>query len=114
MHHKDRCVRGCCINLIQRWHPVFSELKLCPPSDNSDPLRSRRPRGLVFQHAQGVGERRYTIPAQLKVVVEPAANRMHMRIIQSRNDGVSPTVDNAGRWPAQTLNLVISTDGSHI
>ena len=81
MHHEDRCVWRYCIDLIKRWHPALGELELCPPADNSDPLRSRRPRRLLFQHAQSVGERRYTIPAQLKVVVEPAADRMHMRII---------------------------------
>src|ERR1700727_3566463 len=37
MHHKDRRVRRCCIDLIERWHPAFGKLKLCPPSDNSDP-----------------------------------------------------------------------------
>src|ERR1700687_4242521 len=99
MHHEDRCVRRYYIDLIERWHPALCKLKLCPPSDNSDPLRSRCPRRLVFQHAQSVGERRYTIPTQLKVVVEPATDRMHMRIIESRNDGASPAVDNAGRRP---------------
>src|SRR6201997_5818300 len=100
MHHEDRCVWRCCIDLIERWHPTLGELKLCPPSDDSDPLRSRRPCRLIFQHAKSVGERRYTVPAQLKVVVEPAADRMHMRIIQSRNDGAAVTVDDAGCWPA--------------
>src|ERR1700719_3715518 len=114
MHHEDRCVRRCCIDLIERWHPALGELKLCPPSDNPDPLRSRRPRRLLFQHAQSVGERRYTIPAQLKVVVEPAADRMHMRIIESRNDGAPPAVDDSRCRLATTRNLFISPDGNHL
>src|SRR6202007_381777 len=97
MHYEDRGVRRYCIDLIERWHPALGDLNLRPPADNSDPLRGRRPRRLVFQHAQSVGERRYTIPAQLKVVVEPAADRMHMRIIQSGNDSAFPAGDDASR-----------------
>src|ERR1700756_55306 len=102
MHHEDRRVRSYCIDLIDGWHPALGKLKLCPSSDHSNPLRSRGPRRLLFQHAQSVGERRHTIPAQLKVVVEPAADRMHMRIIESRNNGTPAAVDDAGRGPAQT------------
>src|ERR1700733_4728500 len=102
MHDEDGCVRRYCIDLIERWHPALGELKLCPPSDHSNPLRSRRPRRLLLQHAQSVGERRYTIPAQLQVVVEPAADRMHVRIIESRNDGAAPSIDDSRRGPAKT------------
>src|ERR1700692_2031669 len=104
MQHEDRCLRRYCINLIERWHPALGELTLCPPPDNSDPLRSRRPRRLVFQHAQSVGERRYTIPAQLKVVVEPAADGMHMRIVEAGGDGSSSTVNYARVRTPQAQN----------
>src|ERR1700726_1060096 len=102
MHYEDRRVWCYCIDLIERWHPALGELKLGPPANNSDPLRSGRPRRLLFQHAQSVGQRRYPVPAQLKVVVEPAADRMHMRIIQPRDDGASTALDNARRRPAET------------
>ena len=100
MHYEDRRVRRCCVDFIEGWHPALGELELCPSSDDSDPLRSGRPRRLLFQHPQGVGERRHTIPAQLKVVVEPTADRMHMRIVESGNDGAPAAVDDAGRRPA--------------
>ncbi len=52
---------------------------------NAHPLRCRRPCSLPLKHARGVSERTHTIPAQLHVVIESAANRMHMRIIQRVN-----------------------------
>ena len=39
---------------------------------------------------QSVGERWHAIPAQLHVVVEAAADRMHVRIVQPWNDGSRP------------------------
>src|SRR5580658_8431149 len=38
---------------------------------------------------------------------------MHVGVIESRNDGAPPTVDNAGRRPAQTQSLFIATGRSH-
>src|ERR1700745_3463792 len=39
---------------------------------------------------------------------------MHMRIIETRNNGTPAAVDEAGRGPAQTENLFVSTGGSHL
>ena len=48
---------------------------------------------LLLQHAQRVRQRRHAVPAQLHVVVEPAADRMHVRIVEAGDDPPPLQVD---------------------
>src|SRR5208282_2029410 len=96
--------------LIQRGHPALRELELRPSSHHSNPLRGRCPRNLLLQHAQRVSERWHTIPTQLHVVVKPAADRMHVRVIQAGDDRPATAVDHIRRRPTLPQNLVTATD----
>ena len=75
MQDEDRRVRRRRVDFLQRRHAPLGELELGPAADHTHPLRRRRARGLFLQHAQRVRQRRHAVPAQLHVVVEPAANR---------------------------------------
>ena len=55
-----------------------------PAADHAHPLRRRRALGLLLEHPHRVGERRHAVPAQLHVVVEPAADQMHVRVVEAR------------------------------
>ena len=110
MQHEDRSVWSDCVDLIERRHAAFGELKFGPATDHSYPLRRGRPCRLILQHAQCIGERRYTVPAQFHVVVEPAPDRMHVRIVETRDDRSSAPVNYARLRTPQTQNLVILAD----
>ena len=49
--------------------------------------------GLLLQQAQRVRERRHAVPAQFQVVVEAAPDGMHVRIVETGNDGSAPDVN---------------------
>src|SRR5437868_3964224 len=114
MHNEHGCVRGNCVDLIERWHPAFGKLEFAPTSDHPDPLRRRSSCSLFFQHAQCVGQRRDTVPAQFQVVVEPASDRMHVRIVETRYDGSSAPVNYPRLRATQAENLVIVANSSYL
>ena len=78
---EDRRIRSGSVDFFQRWHAALGELELCPASDHSDPLGSRRPPRLLLQHAEGV------------------ASEGPIRF-ESGNDGASPAVDDSCCRPA--------------
>src|SRR5207237_1813084 len=68
------------IDFIQRWHPTFGKLKLAPAPDDSDPLSGRGALDLFLEHAQGVSEGRNSVPSQLQVIGQSAADDVCMRV----------------------------------
>src|ERR1700675_3043551 len=109
MHHEHGGVWGNCVDLIERWHPAFGKLEFGPTSDYPYPLRRGSSCSLFFQHVQCIGERRDTVPAQFQVVVEAATNRMHVRIVEARDDGSPASVNYARLRTSQAQNLFILT-----
>src|ERR1700746_1279438 len=107
MHHEDGRVRSSCVNLIERRNSPFGELEFIPTSDDPHPLRRWSSCSLVFQHAQCIGQRRDTVPTQLQVVVESAPDRMHVRIVETRDNSSSTPVNYAPLRTAQAQNLLI-------
>ena len=75
---ENRGVRGGGVDLVQRRHAAFGKLELGPAAHHAYPLRRRRAQSLLFQHPQGIGQRRHAFPAQLEVVVQPAANEVQV------------------------------------
>src|ERR1700720_2035382 len=107
MHHEHRCVWSNFVDLIEGRHPAFGKLEFGPASDHAYPLRRWSSCSLFLQHPQCIGERRDTIPAQFQVVVEPAPDRMHVRIVETRNDGSSTSVNYARLRAPQAQNFFI-------
>ena len=62
-------------------------------ADDPDPLRRRRTVHLHFEHRHGIGERTNAVPAQLHIVVEPAADHMHVAVDQPRDDAPAIEID---------------------
>src|SRR5271155_4072411 len=110
MKHKDGSFRGGGVDLVKRGHTPFGELKLRPAADDTNPLRRRRPCRLHFQHAQCISERWHTVPAQLQVVIQSASDRMHMRIIETRDYCPPSTVNHPRCVTAARKDLVMVAD----
>ena len=82
MQQKNRCIRRNGVNLIERRQPLLGELVLGESADDAHPLRSGRAIDLVFEHSQRICERANAVPAQLHIVVQAAADDVHMTIDQ--------------------------------
>ena len=89
MQDKDRGVRRGVVNFVQGWHAAFGKLELAPSAHHAHPLWRWRAQGLFFQHPQGIGQRRHAFPAQLEVVVQPAANEVQVGVVQAGDGGVA-------------------------
>src|SRR5919201_6108413 len=96
MEDEDWGVRRYGIDLVERRQAALGELEFRPAADHAYPLGGRRPLGLRTQHAQRIRERGHTIPPQFEIVVEPAANRVDMRIVQPWDDGPSADINHLG------------------
>lgn len=88
-----RGVRCGLVDFLQGGHAFFGELELVPAADHTHPLRGRRARGLVLEHAQGIGHRRHAFPAQLQVVVQATTDQVQVRVVQARDDRTLLEVD---------------------
>src|SRR5260370_38320535 len=107
MHYEHSRAWGNGVDLTQRRHPAFGELEFGPSSNHPYPLRRGSSCSLFFQHPQCIGQRRDTVPAQFQVVVEPAPDRMHRRIVETKDDGSSAPVNYSRLRTPQAPNLVI-------
>ena len=86
---EDRGVRRGVVDLVEGRHAALGKLELGPAAHHAHPLGRRRAQGLLFQHPQGVGQRRHAFPAQLEVVVQPAADQVQVRVVQAGDGGVA-------------------------
>jgi len=111
MQYEHRRVRRGAVDLFQGRHAPLGELKFRPTADDSHPLWWRSTLRLLAQHPQRVGERRHSVPAQLHVVIEAAANRMHVRIVEARNNRPAAEIDNLGTRAAQAHDFFVGADG---
>src|SRR5580704_2258613 len=114
MHDEHGRVWSNCVDLIEGRHPAFGKLEFGPASDHPYPLRRWSSCSLFFQDAQCIGKRRNAIPTQFQVVVEPAPDRMHVRIVEAGDDGSSPPINYVRVRAMKTENLVIVADSSYL
>ena len=111
MQDEDGCLRGDRVDFFEGGHAALGELKLTPAADDAHPLAGRSALCLLFQHAQAVREGRNAIPTKLQVVTQPAANDVHVRIVQPRYDAAALEVNDARVRPAFiTLGVVHADD----
>ncbi|MNI22979.1 hypothetical protein D3C73_765460 [compost metagenome] len=73
------------VDLVERRQPLFDELVAGEAADDAHPLRRRRILSLGLQHGHGVGQAGYAVPAELHVVVQPAADEVGVAIDQARH-----------------------------
>ena len=98
MQNKDRRVRGNRVDLVQGGHPALCELKFRPATDYPHPLRWGGSLRLIFQHPQGIRQRWYSVPSKLHGVIEALTDRVHVGIIEPRDDRASICVNHCCRW----------------
>ena len=96
MHDEHRRVGRHGIDLVERRQALLGELLISEATDHAHPLRRRGARDLLFQAPHRIGERGDAVPAQLHVVVEPAADDVDVRVDQARNHAARRGVDDTG------------------
>jgi hypothetical protein len=71
-----------------------------------------RARGLVLEHAQGVGHRRHAFPAQFQVVVQAAADQVQVRVVEAWDHRALFEVDDlrGGAFVGHGLGVVAHRD----
>ena len=75
---KYRGIRGRLIEFFQGRHAFFGELEFVPAAHHPHPLRRRRALGLFLEHAQRIGQRWHTFPAQFEVVIQATTDQMQV------------------------------------
>ena len=93
MQHKHRRIGRRVVQLFQGRHPPLSELKFAPAADHPHPLRRGCAIRLILKHSQGIGQRGNALPAELKVVVQPAADQVQVRIVEARDHRMPFEID---------------------
>src|SRR5881296_3206090 len=107
---KDRRVWGDGIDFIKRRHTALRELELSPPADDSHPLRRGGACSLLLEQAERVGKRWHSVPTKLHVVVEAAADRMHVRIVKTRDHRSASEIDCFSVGSSQTHNFFVGAN----
>ena len=102
------------VDLVEGRHPPLGELELGPAAHDAHPLRRRGAPRLLLEHAQGVGQRRHAVPAQLHVVVEPAPDQVQVRIVQAGDDRPPARVDDLRAVAPELEYLVAGTYGDEL
>jgi hypothetical protein len=80
-------------------------------ADDAYPLRGRRDGNLALEHRHGIGERADSVPAELHVEVEAAADDVQMIIDQTRQRAPPLKVDDRGLHSGQPHHVFVTADG---
>ena len=97
---EDGGLGGGGVDLGERREAPLGELPLVPAADHAYPLRGRRALGLRPKAREGVGQGGDAVPAQLEVVVQAAADRVDVRVVEPGDGEAAAEVDDACRGPA--------------
>src|SRR3982074_3810854 len=86
---------------------LLCKLMRSEAAHDADPLRSGRACNLLLEHPHRVGKRSHAIPAQLHVVVEPAADDVHVAVDETGNDAAPLEVDASRTGTGQTHDILL-------
>ncbi len=114
MQDENRRVGRGSVDLFQSRHAPFGELKLRPTADHAHPLRWRCALRLLLQHPQRIRQRRHAVPTQLHVVVKPAADRMHVRVVEAGNHCPATEIDDFGLRRSMAHDFFVRADGEKL
>ncbi len=107
MQDEHRGIGGHRIDLVDGGQPLFGELMFGEAAHHPDPLGSRCPVDLLFEHAHGVGQRSNAVPAQFHIVVQAAADDVHMAVDQAGNHAPAFEIDASGRGSGHLHHILI-------
>ena len=113
MEHKHRRIRRRLVQLFQGRHPPFSELKFAPAADHPHPLRGRRAIRLILQHSKGIRQRGDALPAELKVVVQPTADQVQVRIVEARDHRMPFEIDDLRPLGGKAHDPIVTSGGNN-
>ncbi|MCY1352535.1 hypothetical protein D9M69_388400 [compost metagenome] len=99
------------VQFIDGRQPLLGELVLGKTADHAHPLRCRRARDLVPEHAHGIGQRTHAVPAQLHVVVQAAADDVHVAVDQPGNGPPAVQVHHLRLRAGQLHHVLARADG---
>ncbi len=102
------------IQLLDGRQALLGELVLGEAADHAYPLRRGRARHLVLEHAHGVGQRAHAVPTQLHVVVQAAADDVHVAVDQPGDGAPALQVDHLGGGAGQLHDLEARADGDEL
>ncbi len=114
MLHPDRVVRGDPLDVFPRRRPGLGELALVPAARHHDPGAGRGPRRPVTDHPEALRERGHGLPVELLVVGEALAERVHVRIDESRDDRAAVQVDDPRRMAHVLVDVIVAPDGNEL
>jgi hypothetical protein len=95
MQEKHGGVGGRVVDLLECRQAPLGELELVPAADHTHPLWRGRARDLSLQHPQGIDEGGHAVPAQLHVVIEPPADHVQVRVVETRDHRALVEIDKA-------------------
>ena len=107
MQNENRRVGRRGVQLVDGRQALLGELMLGEAADHAHPLRRRRDRDLALEHRHGVGEACHTIPAQLHVEVQAAANDVQVIVDQPRQHQPALEIDDLCLWPHHGRDFVV-------
>jgi hypothetical protein len=110
MQQEDRRVRGDRVDLVERGQALLGKLVRRETADHADPLRRRRAVQLLLEHTHRVGQRPDSVPAQLHIVVEAAADDVHVAVDQPGNCAAAVEVDDLRARARQRAYLAFRPD----
>jgi len=111
VQQEDRRVGGGVVQLGDGRQPLLGELMLGEAADHAHPLRWRRDGDLALEHAHRVREAAHAVPAQLQVVVEPAADDVQVAVDQPGQDAPALEVDDPRLRTRERQYLLVGADG---
>src|ERR1051325_6228127 len=114
MQNENRRVGSGGVDFLQRRHPAFGKLELAPAAHHADPLAGRRALRLVLEHTQAVGEGRHAVPTELHIIVQPAANDVQVRVVETGNATAAFQVDDLRVWSTFVFLCVVNADNAAI
>ena len=103
MQDEYRRLRRDRVQFLDGRKSLLDELVFGETPNDAHPLRRRSNGHLPLQHAKGVGEAPYAVPAQLHVEIEPAADDVEVVVDQAWQDTLALQIDDPCGSPASGI-----------
>ena len=109
---EHRRVRRDRVELVQRRQALLGELEFAEAADHAHPLRRRRALGLARAAcAIASASVRHAVPAQLEVVVQAAADQVHVAVVEPGNDAAAAQVDACRAGTGERISSAVADRG---
>ena len=111
VQQKHRRVGRNRIDFLDGRQAFFDELVFGETTHHAHPLRRGRVGDLALEHVHRIGQRTHAVPAQFKVVVQPAANHVRVVVEQAGHHAAALQVDLARAAGRELDDFLVRADG---